>query len=281
MRRIVLFIVISGIIGMTGCEKESNPLISDSSDFVVIRAYLYANEPISDIQITSSLPLGSEEESAPPINDAQVSLIKNGVRYALEPSPGDSGYYHYSGSDLTIQTGDKLRIEVDYFDKVAFGETVVPEPPNNVSISRDTLFVPEMSGFGFRFGMFDIDTTKIRVIVNWENNNGSLFFTALENIESDPQPANDNSMMPFFPGKRIISMPTSSDNYVVNFMNVTHLGWHCVKVYRINQEYADLYGSRSQNSRDLNEPLTNIKNGLGVFSAFNSESVFFYAEKEQ
>ena len=38
---------------------------------------------------------------------------------------------------------------------------------------------------------------------------------------------------------------------------------------------ADLYESREQDSRDLNEPLTNISNGLGVFSAFNSQTALF------
>ena len=37
---------------------------------------------------------------------------------------------------------------------------------------------------------------------------------------------------------------------------------------------------KQQDSRDLNEPATNIENGLGVFSAFNCDSVFFYAMQE-
>jgi hypothetical protein len=37
---------------------------------------------------------------------------------------------------------------------------------------------------------------------------------------------------------------------------------------------------RQQNSRYLNEPLTNIVNGLGVFSAFAGDSVFFRATTE-
>jgi len=51
-------------------------------------------------------------------------------------------------------------------------------------------------------------------------------------------------------------------------------------LYRVNQEYVDLYKSRDQDSRNLNEPLTNIENGLGIFSAFANDSVYFYAIKE-
>ncbi len=53
------------------------------------------------------------------------------------------------------------------------------------------------------------------------------------------------------------------------------LGAHHAKVYRVNAEYAQLYENRTQDSRDLNEPPSNIRNGLGVFSAFNSSSVSF------
>ena len=55
---------------------------------------------------------------------------------------------------------------------------------------------------------------------------------------------------------------------------IEHLGKHEIKVYKVNQEYVDLYESREQDSRDLNEPLTNIEGGLGVFSAFNYETVY-------
>ena len=278
MRKIILFIVISAFIGITGCTEKTSPLESFVDDTVVIRAFLYAGEPVSDIRITSVLPLGSEEETVPPINDAQVAIIKNGNRYVLEPSPGDSGYYHYSGSDLTIQTGDNLRIEVNSFNKLAAGETVVPEPPDNVTISGDKILVPNFGeGFG-GFGRFNIDTTRMRLTVNWENDVASLHFITVENVETEPQQIDTG--IPFFRNRRFISQPTSRNNYVVSFMNVTHLGDHIVKVYRINQEYADLYGTSSQDSRDLNEPLTNIENGLGVFSAFNSKSVSFYVSYE-
>lgn len=62
-------------------------------------------------------------------------------------------------------------------------------------------------------------------------------------------------------------------------MSITHYGLHRVRVYRVNQEYADLYDTRQQDSRDLNEPLTNIVNGLGIFSAFNSNEIYFTAVK--
>jgi len=70
----------------------------------VVQAYLYAGEPVTDIRITSTLPLGSTDSVAPPINDAAVTLVKEGERYPLAPTPGESGAYHDPGADP--QKGD-------------------------------------------------------------------------------------------------------------------------------------------------------------------------------
>ena len=61
----------------------------------------------------------------------------------------------------------------------------------------------------------------------------------------------------------------------VDALTLEFLGLHRVKVYRVNEEYTQLYQNRTQDSRDLNEPPSNIRNGLGVFSAFSSDSAFF------
>lgn len=65
-----------------------------------MHGYIYAGEPVDDIQITTTLPLGSETTSAPPVNDAHVVLQKENKLYPLVPGPGDSGYYRYEEKDL-------------------------------------------------------------------------------------------------------------------------------------------------------------------------------------
>jgi|GEM_PF-6795640 len=52
------------------------PSLAPDGEQMVIRAYLYAGEKVEDIQITTSLPLGSKKTQAPPVNDATVELIK-------------------------------------------------------------------------------------------------------------------------------------------------------------------------------------------------------------
>ncbi|MFC2076768.1 DUF4249 family protein [candidate division KSB1 bacterium] len=128
-----------------GCSTDSG--FEPDADLVVIGAFIYSGEPVQEVRLTATLPLGSEDSTATPINDAEVRLIKEGVFYELLSSAGDSGYYHYEGDDLIVGAGDELRIEVDYFGKTAWGETMVPEPPVGVAIADSNLVIPDMSNF--------------------------------------------------------------------------------------------------------------------------------------
>ncbi|UCH15122.1 MAG: hypothetical protein JSV22_03940, partial [Bacteroidales bacterium] len=162
--------------------------------------------------------------------------------------------------------------QVDYFGRRATGSTIVPPPPAEVSQSNDLLYIPvRFNPFSFVF-----DTTKHQIKITWETEQDAMYFIKIENMEEDPDSVATRIPPKGLPG-RMVSLPMNQNFYPILFEDITHYGRHKVTVYRINQEYVDLYISRHQNSRELNEPLTNIYDGLGVFSAFNSEVLYFEA----
>jgi hypothetical protein len=256
-----------------GCHTDS-PLAPDKSQ-VVVRGYLYAGEAVQDIRLTGTLPLGSDDTAAPPINSAQISLLKAGKTYDLVASAGDSGYYHYPDTDLTVEPGDDFQIRVSYENQVITATTTVPPAPQDVVISKSTLQLPDFDDM-FQMREKGISMDSIRALtslaVSWQNETDALYYVVVKNLENNPVSSDSR----FRGGPRMyISQPRPGGEYDVNATMATHYGKHEVRVYRVNQEYADLYQSRNQDSRDLNEPLTNIQNGLGVFSAFSSKSVYF------
>ena len=125
---------------MIACSNE-NPIVANS-DLIVVQAYLYANEPVRDIRLTSTLPLDSEETTGFPINDAAVKLIKNDISYSLVPSAGDSGYYHYPGDDLTVNEAEVFQIEIEYGGKIITAETIVPRRPTGLTLSSSRMVIP-------------------------------------------------------------------------------------------------------------------------------------------
>jgi len=240
----------------------------------VIRAYLYAGEPVAAVQVSSTLPVNSTDSVGSPINDAAVALVRRGERFTLVRSAGDSGFYHYAGSNLVVAVNDTFDLEVTALGKFATARTVVPPPPTSVTLSATTLTIPDFSAGP---GSTQFDPSTFTLIVRWPNAAKDSYYVVTENIEANPTAVSTSGG--FVPRGRFVQAPTTADSARVVAFTLTHYGRHRVTLYRVNPEYAALYESRTQDSRDLNEPASNIKGGLGVFAAFSSRSADFIANK--
>lgn len=257
------------------CEDDSSLLISDE-EFIVVWGFVYAGEQVDDIQLTGTLNLDADSSAVPPpINDADVCIIKDKIKYNLIPSSGDSGYYYYDGNDLIIEPGDVIELTINWNEQEVFAESVVPNAPKNVNISDTTYKIPNFDDFESFMDWRNSD--KQEVEITWEvDDPDDWYYISMINIEDNPVPVEsifgDQVVEFVFP-------PIKDSSYRIRLPLVEHLGRHEIKVYKVNQEYVDLYESREQDSRDLNEPLTNIEGGLGVFSAFNYETIYIEIEQ--
>ena len=124
-----------------------------------------------------------------------------------------------------------------------------------------------------------------RLTVGWNNSDDQLHFIVIENVVTgDPIfPPNfpiPDATLQLIRSFSYISAPTKNTNFQIPGLSLETYGTYRAKVYRVNQEYANLYDNQIQDSRDLNAPPSNIKNALGIFSAFASDSVFFEVVKQ-
>lgn len=260
---------------LIACDDENLNTIAENQ--FVVEAFLYAGEPIDDIRIKTTFPLAEEEDTSTPINDAEVTLIKSGKRFPLVASD-TSGYYHYPNDDVTVETNDLFQLEVIYNGIVATAETTVPTPTTGLGLSIDSLFVPTLPFGSSR----DSIVAVIRNFMNssaieasWNNPDEDLYFMVVESVSDEVSPIFPGQVLEALTRFRFVSEPTDASS--LNFLAgaLESFGTYSVKVYHINREYADLYENREQDSRDLNEPPSNVSNALGVFSAFNSQEAFF------
>jgi hypothetical protein len=240
----------------------------------VIEAFIFGNEPIDNIKLKTTYPLEATEDISDPINDATVQLLKNGNVYELQPS-GNEGLYHYAGNDLSVSSGDVFQLEVNYNNRVATANTTIPTPPTNVAINLQTVSIPRVG-----FSPAEIQTLRevlqgLFINVTWDNPNEAWYYVVVENIEQDDDPIFPPQLEEALQNFRFVSDPTQSNSQIVIGAGLRHYGTHKVTVYHVNQEYADLFENRTQDSRDLNEPPSNIENALGIFTGFASQSVFF------
>jgi hypothetical protein len=243
---------------------------------LVLNAYLYEDEPVTHVRLSETLPFTSADSLFPLISDASISIQWNGLDFSLSPSDS-AGYYHCSDTNLKIISGAEYGIEIAYGEEIISAQTAVPRKPVSLALSTAVIEIdPDMSPWEMRqAGIADIEVT-------WSNPDGEYFYVLVENVEENPEDiefgfGGPGGMRPNF---RFLSRPFITDTYIIRvFLSVQQYGTHRVKLFRVNQEYADLYENRQQDSRNLTEPLSNVNNGLGIFTAFSYDVAYFEVVK--
>ncbi|NRB50217.1 MAG: DUF4249 family protein [Saprospiraceae bacterium] len=279
MRNYLLYGLFLSVLFMS-CEEENLNNIAENQ--FVVEAFLYANEAIDDIRIKTTFPLADEEDTSSPINDAEVTLIKGGERFLLEPA-GDQGFYYYPGTDVQVETGDLFQLEVIHNGITARAETMVPTPTTGLQISQDSIKVPQLPFSAGREAIVEAIRAFLlssSIVANWDNPNQDLYFMVVESVKDTIDPIFPGAVLDALERFRFVSEPTDEASLEFLAGTLVSFGTYAVKVYHINQEYAQLYENRQQDSRDLNEPPSNVENALGVFSAFNSQEVYFEVVRE-
>ncbi|MCP4459295.1 MAG: DUF4249 family protein [Cytophagales bacterium] len=255
--------------------------IDDTDPKFVIEGFIFAGERVEDIKVKEQIGIDEPDSLDRLIRDAVVVLIKEGQEYPLQY---DEGNYKYFGSNLLVESGDLLRLEVTVGDRIASAETIVPAATEGLTISGTELIVPEIIlSFGLVNKLAELFFTS-RLTASWDNPGEDLHFIAIEPVVAEydslfptgfPQEGKD-----FLSGFKFAPQALEVDTFSIIGIAFETYGRHRAKVYRVNQEYADLFNNPEQDSRDLTVPPSNVVNGFGIFSAFASDSVFFDIVRE-
>ena len=244
------------------CGEEN--LNNIAANQFVVEAFIFAGEPIQDIRIKSTFPLTDEVDTSSPIDDASVTIIKNGQRFDLVSSGGD-GLYHYPGDDVVIATNDVFQLEIVYNGITAFAETTVPTPTIGLEISQDTLLVPQLPLSEGRDAIVQTIGNFLRgsmIEATWDNPNEDLYYMVVESVIDTVDPIFPTQVLEALSDFRFVSEPVDDNSLTFFAGSLVSFGQYSVKVYHINQEYAALFENREQDSRDLNEPPSNVINAL-------------------
>ena len=250
----------------------------------VVEAYIYAGEKVDGIKIKQVEDIYTVETKNIILSNARITLKKNKTSYPLTFDNTKQSYM-YSGPDLKVEVNDTFELEVIVGDRISNASTMVPQATEGISISGNKIVIPPIT---VRLGIVE-ELTKLfstaRVTTRWNNTDEQLHFIVIENIQAGdlifpsdfPIPEATLELIQSF---RYISAPTKNTSFEIPGLSLETYGRYRAKVYRVNQEYANLYNNQIQDSRDLNAPPSNVNNALGIFSAFASDSVFFEVVKQ-
>lgn len=279
MKTLIKIIYVLCIIINSSCEDISDFDPGESKP--VVEAFIYEGESVDDIYLKKTVPFNTESKSSSEIiSDAIITISGNGQDFILTPVTDQPGRYIYDGNDLSVNIGDNYQLTFEYEDIIISSTTTIPSEPEGVDISPQSIFITEINSL--------IDLRNFResfqktINVTWNNADGSYHYLVIENIENNPRSIDPTDVLGGL-GINFEFTTTPTQENVLSLRPLIHFtqyGTHRVTIYHVNEEYALLYETSTQDSRDLNEPYTNINNGLGIFSGFASQEVYFEVTKQ-
>ena len=265
------------VIFLMGCEELERP----NADQFVLEGFITADFPINDIKVKETIGLDDTLVDIP-ISDADVRIIANDEVIPLDYNSLAFKYADQSGA--SIQVGATYEIEIEYQGTVATASTIVPEKPIDLNLSRTELVIPTLTlSFALRQQIADLFENEVSTFT-WDGVPGRSYFVVIETQEEEldpiiPEgvPEESKNLLSSF---RFISAPSEETSFNIIGIALETYGRHVAKVYSVNEEYVELFNSATQDSRDLNEPPSNINNGLGIFTAFAVDSLEFTVVRE-
>ena len=263
---------------LIGCSQE----VTVGIDNFVVEGFIVANEAVDNIKIKAVSPFNDEELTSSEIADATVEILYEGNVYPLNYNEITRKYENLNES-LNIAYNNEYSIEIRVDERIATSSTIVPNPPTGLQLSANKLSIPQLT-LNFNLGS-QISTLfeEERILLEWDAIDGQSFFVVIENkantidsILPEEVPESARELLSSF---RFISAPSEETSFEIIAVALETYGLHVAKVYTVNQEYVDLYNNTEQDSRDLNEPPSNISNALGIFTAFAVDSITFNVVK--
>ena len=259
----ILFLLINTIL-IVSCSQES--IEQTESKTTIVEGYLSAGNPIDSLRVTQSISLGQVEEEVITLDDLKVTISGGNTEFDLI----SIGNGFYQNANHIIKAGANYQLEIERGDNIISAETYVPEN-NAASISKSQVELTKIEAGVFPSGGIVIPDP---VEVTWNNNDGDYYFVLVKNIETDPEYVNENIAQ--FEGQlQFITEPQISNIYVIRAQrDLMQFGTYQIIVFRVNPEYAALYDSSGGSTLSLEEPPTNIINGLGIFTGLSSDTLY-------
>ncbi len=283
-----IFYLLVVLILSESCSDEVS-VLTLNSDTAVVEGYIYANRPVDSIRITQSIAY-SGDGSLITIDDV-TPVLSDGVEEVELRSIGN-GYYQ--NLDFIIEEDRTYSLSFNYNGRLVSGSSYV-NPTKEISLSQTSLGLEKIEftgggpgqggpGQGGPGGFGAVDQELVEI--TWDNTEFSYYFIDVENIEIEPEYV--NGIFEFFeeqgierPERFFRSEPEIVDFYTLDTRReLQFFGIYEITIYRLNAEYAALYESIGSSTLSLDEPPSNIENGLGIFTAVTPHKVLFEVTKE-
>jgi len=259
---------------MTSCF-ESDLEFEDQFE-PVLEAYLYVDKEFENVKLSSMISFGTDSSGGDMISDAIICLENHLSSWTLIENDSLPGFYSLEETPV-YSPGDSLKLNVELDDDVLTARTVIPGNPPAVTKSSGSIRIRKVDDPRDFMGIDWPEPLQL----TWDNPEGNYYFLNIQNIEYNPisirPEVPDGMPKGRGPGGfafEIVTEPTNGTSFDIDPRSLEYYGTHRLIFTSVNDEYVNLYASLNQDSRELNEPYSNVTNGLGIFTAFNSDTLY-------
>lgn len=253
-------------------EKVNNRIVS----FISMTCLFFGcGEPLMETDVNSTMPvvecyiqegssslsvsvfsieeyLKDEIKTSKPINRLNVNV--NGI--ALTEI--SSGTYTLDLEEDTIREGQIYSLKFDYNGKSIEATTTIPSPVRSLAVEPQSIEISSTYLWGFN------DTTQ--VVVSWDDTDNSFYQLYIDSPNNPDMPS-----MGIF--RRRIMQPFRGNSYTLSTREFRSAGTHAIYVYRVCQDYAELYERIS--ASDLANPVSYVQNAFGIFTSVSVARINF------
>ena len=257
----IIFIVF-GILGLVSCRKELMiPITGDNT--AIVESYLKAGDTSALVYISKIIPFSDDT------NDSKVmipglNVFINGRKL----TEIDTGVYQLPMTDERITAGTTYKLEFQYAGKDVTSETTVPSAPEGFKESAAVVYTTRITSTSSGFPA-QMDPVEL----SWINPDTSYYYVLIKYMETTPDYINSrftNTDFQFIQS----STPTQENTYRLDQRMIRCFGTYRIILYKVNNEFNDVFTKNGTNSNNLVNPTTNITNGYGVFTGMNSDTLY-------
>lgn len=262
-----LYIVLLCMGLVSSCSEDKEEIFD--SNPLVVEAYLHVNRRF---EIAVSNLAGT---AATDVDYLNVSITSDMGTVILNPV--GAGVYASDNDNIVQENSGDYLLNITGYSREISSLTIVPAKPAGFQLSKTEMAI-EPIDFTNGFPSFSNESVEL----TWNNPSNEYYFTFFQNIEENPELINSeldtldgNAPSRFFRGE-----PTQGSSGTIRSRQFQYYGKYHVILFHVNPDYAALY-KEQENSSSLNltSPFTNVVNGLGIFTAINSDTILFTVKK--
>lgn len=263
MKKIIILIVSIAMVMLVSCSKElMTPIVPDN--VAIVESYLYAGDSAITIKVTKLLPFSVDSTDATEYISG-LHLQVNGA----DLTETSTGTYTLQLSEKRIQPGEQYKLKFLYGSDTISSTTVIPNKPLNFSISSHYIYTDRItsSGGGFPSGQ-PADLT-----LSWDNADSSYYYVVIQYMESTRDFINYRYASLDLSDTTSIS-PMNASETQLGMQSLHFFGRYRIVLFKVNTDFAELYQQTEVNSNNITNPVTDIKNGFGVFTGMASDTSY-------